>query len=113
MSLQQMADVSNILAQVVPLALTETALYTVGLTVKARLDEIIVCNRSGSPASFRISISLKGVATSAKDYLYFDMPILGNDTFANELGLTIDSLDDLRVFASTANLTFTLLGKAT
>ena len=108
-----MADVSNILAQIVPLALTETALYTVGSTVKARLDEIVICNRSGTPATFRISISLKGTATATKDYLYFDMPILGNDTFANEMGITIDSLDSLRVFASTANLTFTLFGKAT
>lgn len=88
----------------------ETLLYTVPGQTKQRIDEIIVCNRSASPSSFRVSISLLGAATATKDYLYFDLPILGNDTFACELGVWLDAADVIRVFASSANLTFTLIG---
>lgn len=108
-----MDTVSNILAQVVPAAITETAFYTVASTQKARLDEFVVCNRAGSASSFRISVSLTGAATAPTDYLYYDMPVNGNDTFANEMGITIPAGAVVRIYASSANLTFTLFGQQT
>lgn len=110
---QPLSDLVNILAQLVPGAAVEAVLFTVPAKGKSRIQELIVCNRSATPATFRFSISQLGAPTATKDYIYFDLPIPGNDTFSNEMGLTLNATDTLRVFASTANLTFTLLGANT
>jgi len=106
-------DLSNILAQLVPAAAVETDLFSVPEQGKAIIQELVVCNRAASPGSFRCSISPLGSATATKDYLYFDLPIGGNDTFGNEIGVTLNAFDMIRVYASTGNLTFTLLGSKT
>ena len=103
----------NILAQVAPAATTETTLYQSEVRAKALCQEIVVCNRSGSPSSFRVSVSLNGALTAAKDYLYYNTPINGNDTLAVELGLTINAFDIVRVYASSGDLTFTMFGNPT
>lgn len=108
-----MSGLSNILAQLVPGAAVETLLFQVPAQSKALIQEFVVCNRAGAGSSFRISISLLGAATTTKDYLYFDLPIAGNDTFSNELGLTLNASDVIRVYSSSVNLTFTLLGALT
>ncbi len=114
-----MNDISNVLAQLVPLATTETVLFQVALSTHARIDELVVCNRSAATQSFRISISLGGVATQTKDYIYFDLPITANNTFSNEMGtggtsgLTLNQRDVIRVYASTADLTFMAFGAVT
>lgn len=105
-----MNGLNDILAQLAPAVTTETVLFTVPATRKGLIGEIIICNRQGSPASFRISISQLGAATTAKDYLYFDFPIVGNDTFSTDLGVTLNATDVMRVYAGSANLTFTLFG---
>ena len=102
-----------ILAQLAPGAAAETVLYAVAATEHIIANEIVVCNRSGAGASFRISISQLGAATSTKDYFYYDTPINANDTFANDINLTLNATDVIRVYASSANLTFTLLGART
>lgn len=102
-----------ILAQLVPGASAETVLLAVPSRLMARVDELVVCNRSVTAATFRVSISQLGAPTATKDYLYYDLPLSGNDTFACELGLTLNPTDTIRVFASTANLTFTLMGENT
>lgn len=112
-------DISNVLAQLAPGATTETALYTVDSGSHARIDELVVCNRSAVAVSFRFAIVIGGAAppgpnaTQTKDYVYFDLPLLTNNTFSNEMGVTLNAFDEVRVYASTADLTFTLFGAVT
>ena len=105
-----MNGLSDILAQLAPAAITETLLFAVPATRKGLIQELCVCNRAGSPSSFRVSISQLGAATQTKDFLYYDMPIAGNDTFAVEIGVTLNASDVIRVYAGSANLSFTLFG---
>lgn len=105
--------VSNVLVQLAPGATTETDLYKVISGDHARLDELVVCNRSAVQVSFRVSISVGGGATQTKDYIYYDLSLSMNDTFANEMKLTLNSGDVIRVYASSADLTFTLFGQVT
>lgn len=98
------------LGQAAPGATTETDLYTVPALTSAIVSTINVCNRSATAATFRISISLAGAATATKDYLFYDMPIGGNDTLPVTIGATMAATDKLRVYASTANLTFQAFG---
>lgn len=104
-----MATSYSILGQVTPAATTETDLYIVS-TASAVGSSLIVCNRGTSQATFRVSISKGGIATSNKDYIYYDLIIAGNDTFIATIGITLSIRDVVRVYASSANLSFSLYG---
>jgi hypothetical protein len=71
---------------------------------------VLVCNRSSTPTTFRISIAVGGGATANKDYIYYDLTIGGNDTFAATFGMTLAATDVVRVYAGAATLSFTLFG---
>lgn len=105
-----MADTLKVLGQAAPAATTETDLYTVPSSTSAVISTITVANRSATAATFRISISVAGASTANKDYIYYDVVIAGNDTFAATLGVGIATTDKVRVFASTANLSFSAFG---
>lgn len=105
-----MAISYKVLGQSAPSATTETDLYTVPASTETIVSTITVANRSSTAATFRISVSVNGSATATKDYIYYDAAISGNQTGAFTLGLTIDSTDKIRVYASSANLSFNLFG---
>lgn len=105
-----MATYYKILGQSNPSATTETALYTVPAATSAVASSIIICNRASTQASFRVSISASGAATSNKDYIYYDLLIAGNDTFIATIGVTLGTTDVVRVYASSANISFSLYG---
>lgn len=101
----------KVLGQAAPSATTETTLYTVPAATTAVGSTLVVCNRSSSAAAtFRVSVSVGGGATANKDYLYYDFLIPPSDTLAATVGLSAGAADVVRVYASTANLSFTLYG---
>lgn len=103
----------KILGQVAPLATTETVLFTVPAATVAVVSSIVICNRSAVVVTFRVSASLGGGATATKDYLYYDVLLPPNDTFIATVGITLAAADVMRVYASTANLSFNLFGEET
>ena len=105
-----MATAYKILGQSNPSATTETDLYAVPSATETIVSSIIVCNQAASAGTFRISVSADGAATAAKDYLYYDVSIPANDTFIATVGLTIDATDKIRVYASSANMSFSAWG---
>jgi hypothetical protein len=106
-----MATTYKILGQQAPSAAAETDLYTVPAATQAVVSSVIVCNRSSSAtATFRISASFTGTATAPKDYIYYDLILGQNDTFIATIGLTLGATDKIRVYSSTANLSFTAVG---
>ena len=104
-----MTTVYKILGQQAPAATTATDLYSVS-TLNAIASSIIICNRGATQATFRVSISAGGAATSNKDYIYYDLLIAANDTFIATIGVTLSSGDVVRVYASSSNLSFSLYG---
>jgi hypothetical protein len=106
-----MAVTRKILGQAAPNATTETDLYTVTNGATAIVSTITVCNRGATAATFRVSVSLDGAATANKDYIYYDVTLAANDTFAATLGITLGDTDKIRVYASTANLSFNAFGQ--
>jgi hypothetical protein len=105
-----MATVYKVLGQSSPTATTETALYTVPAATSAVASSVIVCNRSAVLSTFRISIAIGGAATTNKDYIYYDLPIGANDTFIATIGVTLAATDEVRVYSSNTNLSFSLYG---
>lgn len=105
-----MATTYKVLGQQAPAATTPVLLYTVPAATSSVVSSITVANRNSTVATFRVSISPGGVGTTAKDYLYYDVVIGGYDTFIATVGLTLEATDVIRVYASTANLTFQAFG---
>lgn len=105
-----MADVLKVLGQSNPSAATLTDIYTVGVSTEAMLSTGVVCNRSATPTSFRISVAIAGAADSNEQYLYFDRPIGANDVFAFTFGIGLATTDVVRVYATLATLSFTVSG---
>lgn len=101
----------KILGQQAPaLALTPANLYTVPVGVSTIISSITVTNRGASTATFRVSVSQGGAATTTKDYIYYDVVIGGYDTFIATVGITLAQNDVMRVYASTTNITFQAFG---
>lgn len=105
-----MADTLKNLGQLAPAATTLTALYTVPGATSATVSSVVVCNRSGTPTTFRLSHSVGGAADSNPQYLYYDLPIPGNETFILTVGLTMATGDILRAYAGAATLSFNAYG---
>ena len=100
------------LASVAPSGYVETFLYTSPLNTEINVDTVNVCNRSSTASLFRISISNKSTDTTlSADYQTYDMSCPGNDTIAVAIGLSLYNGQELRVYADSANLSFTAFGK--
>ena len=100
----------KVLGQAAPSVTTETALYTVPASTTSVVSSVVVCNRS-TATTFRISVAVGGGVTANKDYLYYDTPIPANDTFIATIGITLSATDVVRVYAGSANLSFSLFGQ--
>lgn len=105
-----MTDTLKVLAQTKPSATTLTDSYTVPALTSATISSIVVTNQSATATSFRISVAVAGLADTAKQYLYYDVPINGNDTFVFTGGITLGAADVIRVYNTLATLSFNIFG---
>ena len=105
-----MATQPKTLGQTNPSAASLTDSYTVPAVTKTTVSTITVANRSATPTSFRISVAKAGVADALQQYLFYDVPITGNDTFAATIGITLETTDVVRVYATLATLSFNIFG---
>lgn len=74
-------------------------------------SSVVVCNRTSDDATFRISIRARGTDVSEISYLYYDLPVSGNDTFIATIGITLPENYIVSIYSNTNNLTFNLFGK--
>lgn len=105
-----MADAAKVLSQSKPNATTLTDSYTVPGATSAVVSSIVVCNQSATATSFRISLAVAGAGDTAAQYLYYDTPIGGNDTFIATIGIGLATTDVVRVYNALATLSFNVLG---
>jgi hypothetical protein len=83
-------------------------IYTVPANTSAIVSTIFVCNRGATLTTFRIAhVDNGGIESlSNEDYLYYDIQIVGNDTFASTSGISMSTGDSLVAFSPSDNLTF-------
>lgn len=105
-----MATAYKVLGQVAPAATTATAVYTVPSATEAVVSSIVVCNRSATDATFRISVRPNGAALANQHYLAYDAGVAANDTLILTIGVTMDATDVLEGYASSGDLTFHAYG---
>jgi glucose-6-phosphate dehydrogenase assembly protein OpcA len=100
----------KVLGQSAPGATTDTTLYTVPSATSAVISTIVVANRSDSSANYRIAIRPSGETLANKHYIAFNVSVGASDSTTLTLGITLAATDVVTVYASTANLTFSLFG---
>lgn len=100
----------KVLGQSVPSAASLTTLYTVPALTSTICSSVVVCNQSATPTSFRIAVRPAGASIDPKHYLYYDVPIAGNDTFVATIGITLATTDIVSVYATLATVSFNLFG---
>lgn len=105
-----MADIPKILGQASPAATTLSPLYTVPVGITTVISSVSICNRNSTPISFRISVASAGASDDPKQYLYYDLPVIANDTFIATIGMTVGPTDVVRCYSSDANVAFNLFG---
>lgn len=105
-----MAYTSKVLGQSNPSAATLTTLYTVPAATTCTGSTIMVANRDAATTTFRVSVAVAGAADSLEQYIHYDIPIPGNDTFGATIGITLGAGDVVRVYATLATLSFNLFG---
>ena len=103
-----MTTLKGALGQVAPAIGLLTELYTVP-ALKNATCRVIITERDGVIATFRIAIAVAGEADNVKQYIAYDRPIDANDT-GSTIAFMAGSGDVVRVQASTAGLSFTCTG---
>ena len=105
-----MATRYQVLGQVAPSATTDTTLYTVPSLKEAIVSTLVVANRSGSAATFRIAIRPAAATLANQHYIAFDVAVGAADSTTLTLGITLAATDVVTVRASSADLSFSAFG---
>ena len=100
----------KVLGQSAPAATTNTNLYTVPAATSAVISTIVVANRVGTSATYRIAIRPAGATIANQHYIAYDVPVSAADSITLTLGITLAATDVITVYASTANLSFSVFG---
>ena len=105
-----MATTYKVLGQVAPSATTATTLYTVPADTQTVVSTLVVANRGGSSASYRIAVRPAGATLSNEHYLAYDVAVGALDSTSLTLGVTITASDVITIYASNTNLSFSAFG---
>lgn len=99
----------KVLGQSNPAATEETNLLTT--TTETVVSTISIANQTGTAATYRIAIRPSADATTtAKHWIVYGATVGASDSVMLTLGITLASGDKIRVFASSANLSFSAFG---
>ena len=101
----------KVLGQVAPSAATLTTLYTVPASTTVSTSSIVICNRSATATSFRVAVRPAGAGISDEHYIYYDVAIPGNDTFIATVGISMEALTVVSVYATLATLSCSIYGQ--
>lgn len=104
-----MSEIERVLAQLAPPASSLTDVYVCG-TVGAVISSLILCNRGSSVSRVRISVAVNGAADDVSQYVYYDLPIPGNDTFIATIGISLATDDVVRVFVDIDTVSVSIFG---
>ena len=108
-----MPDVIKVLGQLDPSATTVTTLYTVPDLTQTTVSSLVICNRSGSGITFRVSVHVAGAGADDKQFIFYDEALAATTTRTVVIGMCLNQTDVVKVYASAANVSFNLFGVET
>lgn len=106
-----MANTYKVLAQAAPSATTETTLYTVPSGYSAVVSTIAIANQAGSSGTYRIAVRpAADASTTQKHWIVYGATVGASDSIMLTLGITLAAGDLVRVYASSADMSFSAFG---
>ena len=100
----------KVLGQIKSAAATLETLYTVPALKETVASTLTICNQSATATTVRVAVRPAGAAITTAMYLYYDLTIPGNETFAATIGLALETTDVVSVYATLATISFSLFG---
>jgi len=82
----------------------------VGAATQAIISTLTIANRNANYDVFRVSAAISGAMDTSSQYIYYDVSIDGNDTFAATLGITLNSGDVIRMYSLNGSSSINLFG---
>ena len=104
-----MATAYKVLGQSSPSATSDTTLYTVPASTSTVASTLVVCNR-GVSSTFRVAVRPAGATLADQHYIVYDGLVNQYDSVFLTLGITLATTDVVTVYASSADLSFSLFG---
>jgi hypothetical protein len=105
-----MASTYKVLGQLAPSATTLSTLYTVPSATSTVCSTLVIANTGTTASTARVAIRPAGEAINTKHYIVYDVIVNTNDSVFLTLGLSLATTDVVTVYASQANLSFSLFG---
>ncbi len=93
-------------ARIKPSATTLSTLFTA--SADCVISSISICNIGATATTFRMAVRPLGEGIDNSHYLYYDLPIDGNDTFILTGGIVLKNTDIISVYSGNANLSYNL-----
>lgn len=103
----------KVLGQSNPAATTVTSLYAVPASSSTVVSTIVVTNQAASSGTYRIIVQPAADVSGtilAKQYIAYDSAITANNSTMITIGITLAASDVIKVYASSASMSFTAFG---
>lgn len=99
-----------LLGQVIPAAATPTDLYVCAAPVIETVGStVVVCNQ-GAATTVRIAFRKANFALTAKQYVWYDVPLAANESKSWTVGFTMQATDVITVQSASGSVSFTAFG---
>ena len=108
-----MADAIKVLGQLDVSATTITTLYTVPDLTQTTVSSLVICNRSGSGITFRVSVHVASAGADDKQFIFYDEALAATTTRTVVIGMCLTQADVVKVYSSAANVSFNMFGVET
>tara|TARA_R100001369_G_scaffold21721_1_gene39408 strand:+ start:2043 stop:2372 length:330 start_codon:yes stop_codon:yes gene_type:complete len=108
-----MSDFIKVLGQLDPAATTTTVLYTVPVLAQTTVSSLVICNRTGSGITFRVSVHVAGASADDKQFLFYNEALAASTTRTVVIGMCLNQTDVVKVYASAVDVSFNLFGVET
>lgn len=106
-----MATTYRVLGQLACAYDTEETVYTVPSSTQTIISSIMIANRSGANASFKVAVRPSADATTAnKHYIFSDFEINAYSTFIGTLGITLSAGDKILIRTQCGAASISLFG---
>jgi hypothetical protein len=102
-------NVAKVLGQTVSTGST-VDLYTVPALTQTVVSTLTVANLTSTPGTFSAAVRVSGSTLENKHYIYRNVSLPANDTFAATFGITMAATDVVTV-ASSVSSSFNLFGQ--
>jgi hypothetical protein len=104
-------ETRKVLGQVfLGLPMTFYPIYQVPVATQTVVSTVYICNRTAAPITIWLSVAVNNAPDSMNQYVYYGLPIPGNETFAATVGLTLGPSDVIRGIASNAGIIISAFG---